>query len=134
GQVDGLLLEKRGYPYFIRPDQMTSTGAPVGVRSYRSMMSSLVRRMHPFDTAVRISQGSLVPWIRNMVSRPLRSRWSARAPSGLFSPPGTPAAYFARCGLRLIMFAVGVHDGHSALRPILALPLKVSPSSPTATP
>jgi hypothetical protein len=42
----------------------TITVAPIFTRLYRSMMSSLVSRMHPDDTASPIFQGSLVPWMR----------------------------------------------------------------------
>ena len=44
--------------------QSTSTGAPTGTRSYRSMTSSFIIRMQPDETFWPMVQGSLVPWMR----------------------------------------------------------------------
>ena len=44
----------------MRP-QRTTTLAPTGTRSYRSVTSALVMRMQPEDTLVPIVSGSLVP-------------------------------------------------------------------------
>lgn len=51
-----------------RRQRCTITVAPIFVRLYRSMMSSLDRRMHPDETLPPSFQGSLVPWIRYSVS------------------------------------------------------------------
>ena len=59
----------------------------------------------------------------------------ADAANGFFGPPGTPLAkraYFP--GFRLIILAVGVHDGHTAFRPTFACPLKARPARPTPIP
>ena len=46
----------------------TTTWAPSFTRSYRSITSALSRRIQPEDTACPIVSGSLVPWIRYIVS------------------------------------------------------------------
>jgi hypothetical protein len=48
--------------------QITSTLAPTGTRSYRSMISSLSSRTHPLETALPIDHGSFVPCTLNIVS------------------------------------------------------------------
>src|SRR5262252_6831191 len=42
----------------------TTTLAPTWTRLYRSITSSLTRRMHPDDTWPPMVDGSLVPWMR----------------------------------------------------------------------
>ena len=40
------------------------TRAPISTRSYRSLTCSLVSRAQPFDTALPMVEGALVPWMR----------------------------------------------------------------------
>jgi hypothetical protein len=47
----------------------TPTGVPIGTRSCRLMMSWLISRMQPLETFWPMLHGSLVPWIRYIVSR-----------------------------------------------------------------
>src|SRR6266571_5454067 len=83
------------------------------------MTSSLVMRMQPDEMARPIYSGWLVPWIRYWVSLPPEYRYSPRAPIGFCGPPATKAG---KGPSRACSPAVGVHDGHSSLRPTVAMP------------
>src|ERR1700753_2705590 len=103
---------------------------PTLTRPYRSIASSLVRRMQPEEIDAPIYSGWLVPWIRNSVSLPFEYRYIAREPIGLSGPGptkvGTPR--------RSISPEVGCQAGHSVIAPTLATPDHDIASSPTVMP
>src|SRR5262249_6510532 len=104
----------------------TTTGAPTFTRLYRSMTSSLVKRMQPDEMVGRLYPGGVVRGPRNRVSLRPWSRYIARAPIGLCGPPVT---WSGTSPIRFLISAVGVQDGHSSMRPTLATPDHASASS-----
>src|SRR5262249_8464147 len=86
----------------------TTTMVPTFTRLYRSIASSLVRRMQPEEIDAPIYSGWLVPWIRNSVSLPFEYRYIAREPIGLSGP----CASLGGSPRRVISPAVGCHGGH----------------------
>ena len=57
-------LSRRAGRRGIDRDYCTITVVPTATRSYRSLMSSLVRRKQPDDTAWPMVSGSFEPWMR----------------------------------------------------------------------
>src|SRR3974377_2111563 len=88
-------------------------------------------RMQPDEIAWPIYSGWLVPWMRYCVSLPPEYKYSPRAPIGFCGPPVTKAGIGPS---RACSPGVGVHDGHSSLRPTVAMPLHACASSPTVRP